>query len=194
MGDRSVTPCHRTIRIVIAFAVCLALGCDEEPGVSRYRVPKQPTAPAAAQQDGPRPQAGLAWTTPHGWRQVRASSMRLASFAVAHGEETADCSIVRLGGDAGGIVANVNRWRGQVGLEPLDQTDALGSVQNGTSDAGAPFVSARIVNPQAPANAILAAIFPGPNDVVFIKFVGSAAAIEAHEQRFLALCQSIQRD
>jgi hypothetical protein len=35
----------------------------------------------------------------------------------------ADVSIVPLGGMAGGALNNVNRWRGQVGLEPVQESD-----------------------------------------------------------------------
>jgi hypothetical protein len=47
--------------------------------------------------------------------------MRVASFRVpAAGGASCDLSVVRLPGEAGGRLANVNRWRGQLGLDPLD--------------------------------------------------------------------------
>ncbi len=45
--------------------------------------------------------------------------MRVASFEVSENGKTADVSVIPLGGMAGGDLANVNRWRGQVGLPPL---------------------------------------------------------------------------
>ena len=48
--------------------------------------------------------------------------MRLASFKATapNGKET-DISVVSLPGIAGGDLANVNRWRGQVQLAPIDE-------------------------------------------------------------------------
>ena len=47
--------------------------------------------------------------------------MRRGSFTIrGEGNATADLSIVALPGAAGGLVENLNRWRGQVGLASLD--------------------------------------------------------------------------
>ena len=47
--------------------------------------------------------------------------MRVASFGISEGGRQGDVSVVPMGGMAGGSLANVNRWRGQVGLEPIDE-------------------------------------------------------------------------
>ncbi len=59
------------------------------------------------------------WTTPASWLEVAPSSMRAADFRVA-GDPRAECYLTVLPGDAGGLTANVNRWRGQMSLPPLD--------------------------------------------------------------------------
>jgi hypothetical protein len=69
-------------------------------------------------QRSPEPAASaprLAWTTPSGWIEKPASSMRVANFALP-GDERAECYLCLLGGDAGGLAANVNRWRTQISL------------------------------------------------------------------------------
>ena len=61
--------------------------------------------------------AQVTWTTPAGWTQVPPSEMRVGSFKITGADgKQADVSIVPLPGMAGGDFANVNRWRGQVGL------------------------------------------------------------------------------
>jgi hypothetical protein len=62
----------------------------------------------------------VSWTVPAGWQEQPGSAMRVGSFLIkgANGQTT-DVSIVSLGGDAGGDLGNINRWRGQIGLTPL---------------------------------------------------------------------------
>src|SRR5262245_48698828 len=100
----------------------LLAGCQRE-GVSVYKVEKEteangsPPGPLSVNERGS--QAGrLKWTAPKGWKELAGSGMRVASFSVPG---KAEMSVVTLPGDAGGELANVNRWRNQIGLPPLDQ-------------------------------------------------------------------------
>jgi len=72
------------------------------------------------------PAGDLHWETPAGWRELPASSMRQANFQVA-GDERAECYLTILAGDGGGVLANVNRWRKQMSLEPMsaEELEAL---------------------------------------------------------------------
>ena len=57
--------------------------------------------------------------------------MRVASFKVSGtGGKQADVSIVPLPGMAGTNSANVNRWRGQVGLSPMTDDELLKAAEN----------------------------------------------------------------
>ena len=69
-----------------------------------------PDALAAAEQ--------LHWTTPPGWVEQPPAMFRDANFLVA-GDPSAECYLSTFGGDAGGLDANINRWRGQLSLPPL---------------------------------------------------------------------------
>jgi hypothetical protein len=76
--------------------------------------------PAGHPDMGATAQPQLTWKTPEGWTEVPPGEMRLASFNVkSKNGKQADVSIVPLPGMAGGDSANVNRWRSQVGLQPL---------------------------------------------------------------------------
>ena len=48
--------------------------------------------------------------------------MRLVNLRPA-GDPSAECSLVVLGGDGGGLTANVNRWGDQMGLGPLSEEE-----------------------------------------------------------------------
>lgn len=63
----------------------------------------------------------LAWKSPAGWQEKPASGMRRATFVVPGAAGSAELSVISLPGDAGGDLANVNRWRGQVGLSAWDE-------------------------------------------------------------------------
>src|SRR6478672_2235222 len=63
----------------------------------------------------------IKWKTPEGWTEIPPSSMRYASFSAPADEGSKiDISVVTFPGDGGSDADNINRWRGQMGLEPLD--------------------------------------------------------------------------
>ncbi len=76
--------------------------------------PDTVAAPAAGPEQ-------LKWVVPAGWKPAAPKAMRHASFAVAgQNGESADISVSVFGGDGGGDLANVNRWRSQIGLGDVD--------------------------------------------------------------------------
>jgi hypothetical protein len=60
------------------------------------------------------------WKIPEGWQQRPASQMVLASYTTAQGGVV---SVSRFDGATGGLLANVNRWRGQMGQGPIASED-----------------------------------------------------------------------
>ncbi len=88
------------------------------PSAQRFRFERG--APAATATAAPGEE--LAWDTPPGWRELPTSSLRSANFLVA-GDERAECYLTILGGDGGGLLANVNRWRSQMSLPPIDAAE-----------------------------------------------------------------------
>jgi len=72
--------------------------------------------------DGLPPAEGRAgdfgYEIPSGWTDAGAKSMRAVNLAFG---TVGQCYVIELGGDAGGLLPNLNRWRGEVGMEPLDE-------------------------------------------------------------------------
>ncbi|MCC7012378.1 MAG: hypothetical protein IT454_07455 [Planctomycetes bacterium] len=64
----------------------------------------------------------LHWELPSGWVERPSAQFREANFFVA-GDERAECYLTTLAGEAGGLAANVNRWRTQVSLPPLGEAE-----------------------------------------------------------------------
>jgi len=75
--------------------------------------------------DGGKP----AWKTPDGWVEEPGSGMRKATFKIQGDDRTLECSVIQLPDPNGNpaspdyVLANVNRWRGQLGREPLSAAD-----------------------------------------------------------------------
>ena len=75
------------------------------------------------------------WQVPSGWKAAGPKPMRLASFDIPDAAGNGDVSISKLSGNGGGLLANVNRWRGQVGLAPLE-AGALAANSKAVATAG----------------------------------------------------------
>lgn len=64
------------------------------------------------------------WKLPEGWEQKPGGEMRFATLRIENGGEPLDLSISSLPkndeDDAGYLLINVNRWRGQLALPPLE--------------------------------------------------------------------------
>jgi hypothetical protein len=139
-------------------------------------------------------QPKLKYTLPDGWKEKAATQMRVASFDIAEGGKTADVSVIPLGGMAGGDAANVNRWRGQVGLAALDEA-SLAKLAEKIEIAGTP-AELYDLNGTAPgsgdAQRILAVIFHREDTVWFFKVTGDSALVEKQKPAFIAFLKSVQ--
>jgi len=61
------------------------------------------------------------WETPAGWEKIPTSGIRIAAFRVRKGENKAEVTLISL--PPSSILANVNRWRGQINLAPWTQAE-----------------------------------------------------------------------
>ncbi|HTY88019.1 MAG TPA: hypothetical protein VMB80_11180 [Candidatus Acidoferrum sp.] len=141
---------------------------------------------------GPTP---LTWKTPDGWTQLAPGQMRVGSFKVTGpGGKTADVSIIPLGGTAGGDVANVNRWRAQIGLDPVPAEEIKQSAQT-VEVAGQPAelyaLSGKNPGTGEPAG-ILAAIAQRGETAWFFKMTGDPGLIAEQKPVFVEFLKSIQ--
>jgi hypothetical protein len=107
---RHIRPLRRLSLVVLgALALLYLTGC-EEPAVNRY----------SAQRDKPEPDTTrlASYTLPKGWTRLKEpKEFSVASFEVTSGKDTALITVSRLPGKAGGLKANIDRWRGKVGLK-----------------------------------------------------------------------------
>ena len=80
---------------------------------------------------GPERAEPLTWIAPAHWKTKTVSAMRRASYAVPMNDGSdADLSISVLGGAAGGLPANINRWRAQLALPELSPGEVTGTTES----------------------------------------------------------------
>jgi hypothetical protein len=123
--------------------------------------------------------------------------MRIANLRPA-GHPEAECTLVILGGDGGGLEANVNRWRReQMGLEPL----APGAVQGLPhmnllgAEATRVALTGTYTNMGSPPRSdwgLLGAILVAERFTIFVKMTGPAALVADESSAFDAFCNSLQ--
>ncbi len=76
---------------------------------------------------GDSPAAPPEWQLPEGWKQEPGSGLRFATLKISEKDQTLDVRVTKLPApenpDAEYVLANVNRWRGQMKLSPLAAAD-----------------------------------------------------------------------
>ncbi|MDA7921922.1 hypothetical protein N9B73_09210 [Verrucomicrobiales bacterium] len=88
----------------------------------RYQTQAPPTQGEATSGATGSGNPKLAYDTPEGWEEKPGSSMRDVNFVFGENGE-GSCYLARLPGAGGGMVANVNRWRGQFKANPLTEAE-----------------------------------------------------------------------
>ena len=176
---------------LFAFIIC---SCDENKHVKSYRLPKtsfnisKNEAPKDIRKNG----KGIGWDLPQNWVPSDGHSMRLASFDVPFSRGIGDLSIVSLGSESGGLTANVNRWRKQIDLGPISESEIKTESIVGQSKSGS-FRLFRLVNDSSQDKAILAAVLPMQGTTLFIKLTASQQGIIELETIFTQFCSSIDK-
>jgi hypothetical protein len=197
----------------------LAAGCHRDD-VKVYRIAKdqdqssQQTAPAPP-TDSPNPElppghpdissvpgaqttgsasTQLTWKTPAGWTEVPPSKMRVGSFKVTGADgKQADVSVIPLPGMAGTDAANVNRWRGQVGLPEVTDNDLQKAAEN-VEAGGQPAQLYDIAGTNLAgggAERILGVIQHRDDMAWFYKMTGDADLVEQQKPAFIEFLKSL---
>ena len=152
-----------------------------------------PGASLPAASESAQPQ--LTWKTPEGWTEVTPGEMRVASFKIQgpNGKQ-ADVSVIPLPGRPGTDDANVNRWRGQIGLPPLSPEELKKSAED-VETAGQPAQLYDVAgkNPgNGEAARILGVIQHRDDAVWFFKMTGDDGLVEQQKPAFVAFLKSVK--
>ena len=196
---------------VLVFAALLALACRREE-ITHATLPKgesgvsltQGVAPsmggamggtASGADEVPAPPAptgasALRWTLPKGWSQAMTGGMRYATLKPSVTGRL-DASIVVLPGPAGGELANVNRWRGQIGLDPIDES-ALGAARTVLKTRAGPVSVFDFQSEGQNRTRVIAGLLTAGGSTWFVKMTGDAAPVGAARADFIHLMESLR--
>ncbi len=171
-GRRSAPPLDGPVR---------AMSAGERFGAGR---------PASADQSD---EAPLSWEVPAGWVELAPTQMRMVNLKV--GDE-GECYLTILGGDGGGITGNVNRWRGQIGLGELSDSEVAALPKMDVLGREASLVDLRgsytgMGSAAREDWALLGAITTSSRFTLFVKFIGPQALLEREAAGFESFCSSL---
>lgn len=158
----------------------------------------QSPGPVASARDLPAPpkpstQGSLKWTLPKGWSEVPGEGMRFATFkSPVSGRHEA--TVVVLPGAAGGELANVNRWRGQIGLGPIGEVALAAARQVVKTKAGALNVYDFTSEGQAKSRMVAGLISTPDGNTWFLKLTGDAGPVAKAKPDFMHLLESLRLD
>ena len=187
---------------VLWMAVGLS-GCRRpEPNITTYQEIRITPPAAHAEHDAPPAPAApsLKWQLPENWSEAPGGGMRLASFSPPAWEGVGQGSIILLGGDAGGLEANLRRWMQQIKLTPRDET-AFQAFFKGLSPkptkGGLPCVlvdfSALLDPASEPSTpSMLAAAVTLSGQTAFFKLTGPKDKLAAQREAFEQFCLSVE--
>ena len=181
---------------VVALFFCTSCDKGDDSKITVYRIPKE-TRPNAMTQptvtDGSAPTA-VHWTVPSGWEEQAASGFRKGSFLFRGSDgTTADVSVVSFPEAAGGLLANVNRWRDQLKLAPISDVGQAGTTMSvsGREMFFVDLVSEQPISGDRSTSRILGGIFPTNGETWFFKMIGPNQLVESQRDVFKQFLESV---
>jgi hypothetical protein len=138
---------------------------------------------------------------PPSWKSVPTRGLRLAEFAVTDGPHAASVTLIKFPANEGSMIAdplaNINRWRSELGLSQI--TKELLSTATETIDIdGRPSIFAAMIPDAAKPeeskakDATLAAIVKVGGQIWFIKMKGEREVVKKHQDEFKSFLKSLK--
>ena len=147
--------------------------------------------PPGSASDAPNPK----WSVPADWQEGSASSMRRATFVVKGADgQGAEIAVSVFPGDVGGLMANINRWRGQMGMGPLAPDEISGITSNvdvdGEKSTVVDFKTDSAPPGKTQPQRMIVVTVPHAGNSWFFKMTGDAPLAGAQKEAFLQFVES----
>lgn len=142
--------------------------------------------------------AKLQYDTPAGWTKQADKPMRLVTFKPANATSS-ECYVSLLGGDAGGVANNVQRWRGQMGLADLAAAELAKLPKLAVLGREATLVDLSgkltdsMTNRTIENARFLGLICPLEGWTLFAKMTGPEAEVTTQKEAFISFCRSLRQ-
>jgi len=135
------------------------------------------------------------WQVPAGWTEVPGGQFLVAKFNIA-GESGAQAAVnvSMSSGDGGGLLANVNRWRQQLGLSPTGEAELATSATSVEVTGGKATLidmSGTDARTGQPAR-VVGAIVAQSGQTWFYKLMGDIKIVEGQKEAFTKFVQSVR--
>jgi hypothetical protein len=137
------------------------------------------------------------YTTPDGWTLEPARPMRALSFKIDAAGQSGEMIVTRLSANGfGDMLDNINRWRSQVGLEPVASAPppedmTIGGRRVAVYDFAGPGASASNAAVAGAKRIRVGTIMNGP-DAWFFKLQGSTELVEQQKPAFEKFISSVK--
>ena len=133
------------------------------------------------------------WTVPSGWQEIPPAEFLLAEYAIAGANGTkADVNVAMLNGEGGGVLPNVNRWRGQLGLPPATEEN-LPTITSTLEAAGGQATMVDLTGTDAKTGQqarLIGVILPQAGQTWFYKLMGDEQLVGQQKEAFAKFIQS----
>ncbi|HLP01175.1 MAG TPA: hypothetical protein VK163_04055 [Opitutaceae bacterium] len=159
------------------------------PPIGGGAMPAPGAAPASAPDAA---NDSISWAAPDHWVAKPLGAMRRGSFTAKNTAGEADCSIFVFPAASNPLLANINRWRGQVGLAPLTEAQLAAETTAVENAAGLKFVTVELLGQTgAGSTRVLGAILYRGEEAWFFKLSGPDAVVAAEKPAFLDFLRTV---
>lgn len=182
----------KLLPVVLLFGVLVSCKDDE---IRTYRVAtdstvETPAMPVLEKPEPETPAQSVVWQAPEDWKEEKAGQFLTAAYALPSGGRV---TVSKLAGDGGGLAANLNRWRGQVGLKPIADKDISGQpLKIADSDEVMQLFNLTSVDSAPDAEGILAGILPLKDETWYFKFSGPVGVLRKSDVVFAEFLRSVR--
>jgi hypothetical protein len=207
---KSMTSVHnkRSLLLILLLNCAFQTACDQQKPQT-YKIPKelnkanvtviasdkdnQNQSPSAMQVlpgmvDFANQASEITYTVPATWTEYAPSSIRKANFKIKDADGTAEVSVTVFPGTVGGYLANINRWRQQITLDPINESKLNEILIPYTISNHQGYYTLLEGNTQS----ILGALLQFHGVTWFVKMQGSLLTVQNEKESFLNFLSSVE--
>lgn len=195
---------HR-MKIIFPLVIIIGLSACQRDKIEVRQTPKETASPMSmpmagsmpsgsmpgGMMDAPAPAHSLHWTAPAGWKEEPGNGIRLATFVPPQDSGKSEATVVALPGDAGGELANVNRWRGQIGLTPIDEGQLAKARTSVKSHVGTVLVY-DFTGEGTKKSRLVAGMVKVDDTTWYFKLMGDEKAVGKNRAAFIKLIEGLK--
>ena len=131
------------------------------------------------------------WPVPFYWQEQEAVPMSEATYLIRKANDEALFTITKLEGASGSLLANVNRWRSQLDLEPIAKDTLKQHVDALVLNQKRYYITKQVNTHKS----MLVAIYKPSLDITyFLKLSGEPALVSEETQSFLDVLKKAKYD